>query len=58
MTPADFVLMNGKIVTVDERLPEAQALAAYGDGITAVGSEQEIKTHIGLKTEVLDLDGR
>ena len=58
MTPADFVLMNGKIITVDDRQPDVQALAAYGDRITAVGSDSEIKAHIGSKTEVLNLDGK
>ena len=27
-TPADLVLRNGRIVTVDDRMPEAQAIAA------------------------------
>ena len=27
-TPADLVLRNGRIVTLDERMPEAQAIAA------------------------------
>jgi hypothetical protein len=58
MTPADLVLINGKIVTVDDRLPEVQALAVHGDRIAAVGSDGEIKSHIGLKTEVLDLNGK
>ena len=35
--PADLVLRNGRIVTVDDRLPEAQALAAR-DG----GAKQEV----------------
>ncbi|MBN2409520.1 MAG: hypothetical protein JXE07_07255, partial [Candidatus Aminicenantes bacterium] len=29
--PADIVLTNGKIVTMDEGLPIAEALAAAGD---------------------------
>jgi len=55
---ADLVLMNGKIVTVDDAKPEAQALAASGDRIIAVGSNEEIKPYITQKTEVIDLEGK
>jgi predicted amidohydrolase YtcJ len=57
VTPADLVLRNGKIVTVDEGKPEAQALAARGDTIVAVGSNQEIQPYIGAATNVIDLKG-
>ncbi len=55
---ADLVLMNGKIVTVDEAKPEVQALAVGGDRIIAVGSNEEIKPYITQKTEVIDLEGK
>src|SRR5438874_5607204 len=55
--PADFVLRNGKIVTVDDEKPEAQALAVRGDTIAAVGSNQEIQAYIGAATKVIDLKG-
>jgi predicted amidohydrolase YtcJ len=41
MKPADLVLMNGKIVTVDEDLPGAQALAVRGNRIAAVGDDAD-----------------
>lgn len=56
--PADLILMNGKIVTVDEKLPEAQALAVRGDRIVALGSDKEIKQYMGDETRVIDLAGR
>ncbi len=56
--PADLVLRNGKIVTVDDRQPVAQALAARGDKIVAVGSEDKIAKLIGDKTKVIDLKGQ
>jgi len=56
--PADLVLMNGKIVTVDEAKPEAQALAVRGDLIAALGTDKEIKAYIGPATEVIDLEGK
>jgi hypothetical protein len=54
---ADLVLTNGKIVTVDPSLPEAEALAVKGDTIVAVGTAEEIAAHIGAKTDVIDLGG-
>ncbi len=56
--PADLVLKNGKIVTVDESVPEAQALAIRDDAIVAVGSEKEIEPYIGDSTHVIDLNGK
>ena len=55
---ADLVLHNGVIVTVDDALPEAQAVAINGHTITAVGSDVEIDAYIGDNTEVIDLEGR
>ena len=56
--PADLVLTNGKIVTVDEARPRAEAVAITGDRIVAVGSAREIRRYIGPNTEVIDLEGR
>jgi len=56
--PADLVLLNGKIVTVDEARPEAQALAVRQDKIVAVGSDKEVKRYVGDVTETIDLGGK
>ena len=40
--PADTILVNGKIVTVDDRFTIAQAVAIKGQRIVAVGSNAEI----------------
>jgi predicted amidohydrolase YtcJ len=56
--PADLVLTNGHIATVDTAKPTAEALAVRGDTIEAVGTISEIKAYIGQKTEVIDLNGR
>ena len=55
--PADLVLRGGKIVTVDQARPEAQALAVTGDTIVALGSNQDIQRYIGPGTRVIDLKG-
>ena len=56
--PADLVLTNGKIVTVDQARPEVQALAVRGDTIVASGTIDEIKPYISEKTQVIDLGGK
>jgi predicted amidohydrolase YtcJ len=55
--PADLVLRNGKIVTVDDARPEAQAMAINGEAITALGSNQDIQAFVGPATRVIDLRG-
>ncbi|MGA2264101.1 MAG: amidohydrolase family protein, partial [Acidobacteriota bacterium] len=55
--PADMVLHNGKIATVDQAKPEARAIAIRGDLIVAVGAEEEIQPYIGPSTQVIDLAG-
>jgi hypothetical protein len=56
--PADFVLLNGKILTVDPRDSIAQAVAITGGKIVAVGSNDEVRTRIGGATRQIDLHGR
>jgi hypothetical protein len=56
--PAEFVLTNGKIVTVDPALPQAEALAASGGKIVAIGTAKKIAQYIGPATEVIDLGGK
>lgn len=56
--PADLVLTNGKIVTVEDGAPEAQAIAVRGDRIVALGSAADIKPHTGAATQVIDLNGQ
>jgi predicted amidohydrolase YtcJ len=56
--PADLVLTNGRVATVDADQPTAEAIAVRGDRIEAVGTSRAIKAYIGQKTEVIDLAGR
>ena len=58
LEPADLVLRDGKIVTVDDANPEAQALAVRGDEIIAVGTNDEVAAYIGEMTQVIELDGQ
>jgi predicted amidohydrolase YtcJ len=56
--PADLVLRSGKIVTLEQGAPEAQALAARDGRIIAVGSNKTMDALVGPSTRVIDLDGR
>jgi predicted amidohydrolase YtcJ len=55
---ADLILTNGKIWTVDSKLPEAQALAVIGERIIAVGTNAEMQSLKGHHTKVIDLNGK
>jgi predicted amidohydrolase YtcJ len=55
---ADMVLLNGKIVTVDEEESIEEALAVKFGRIIAVGKNGEIEGLIGDGTKVIDLKGR
>jgi predicted amidohydrolase YtcJ len=56
--PAELVLTNGKIVTVETAGSQAQAVAVRGDRIVALGSSAEVKRYIGPSTQVIDLQGQ
>jgi predicted amidohydrolase YtcJ len=55
---ADLVLLNGKIVTVDEEDSVEEAVAVKFGRILAVGKNDEIRNMVGEGTEVIDLGGR
>ena len=56
--PADLVLRNGRIVTLDAKAPEGQALAARAGKVVAVGSNADIQKYVGRSTQVIDLAGQ
>jgi predicted amidohydrolase YtcJ len=53
----DLVLLNGKIVTVDEDFSVAEAVAIKDGKFIAVGSNAQIRNLAGDRTEVFDLEG-
>jgi predicted amidohydrolase YtcJ len=56
--PADLVLRGGRVVTVDEALPEAEAVAIRGNRVAFVGSNGEVEAYMGPNTDVIALAGR
>jgi len=55
---ADLVLTNGKIVTIEDNYPQAEAVAIKGDTIMAVGKKADINQLVGDSTMVVDLKGK
>ena len=58
LQPAELVLTNGKVVTLEDGVPDAQAVASTGGRIVAVGTNAEIQKYVGPKTEVIDVKGQ
>src|SRR5262249_33548490 len=54
--PADTILTNGKIVTVDDRFSIAESLAIRGGRIVAVGTTADTEKLKGPQTRVIDLN--
>jgi predicted amidohydrolase YtcJ len=55
--PADLVLLNGRVYTLDPGRPWAEGLAITGDRIAAVGTSAEVRRRAGPSTRVIDLKG-
>jgi predicted amidohydrolase YtcJ len=56
--PADFVFTNGKVYTVNDKQPWAEAVAIKGNKIVYVGDSAGADKLKGDKTEVVDLAGK
>jgi predicted amidohydrolase YtcJ len=56
--PADLVLTNGTVITVDSRDSIAQAVGVRAGKIVFVGSSAGVRPFVGERTEVIDLIGR
>jgi predicted amidohydrolase YtcJ len=56
--PADLILYNGKIITVDAQFRVAQAVAIRGERFVAVGPNDSVRAMAGAQTKQIDLRGR
>ncbi len=56
--PADIVLRNGKVITLDRNSTVAQAIAVAGGRIQAVGPDAAMAAHTAPSTRVFDLKGK
>ncbi|MEO0894769.1 MAG: amidohydrolase [Bacteroidota bacterium] len=56
--PADMVICQGQIYTVNPNMPTAEAVAVSNGRIVYVGKKDQAKRFIGKETEVIDLQGK
>lgn len=56
--PADMVLRNGKIITVDRDFTIKEAVAIKNGRFIAVGGDRDVRPLMGSATRVIDLGGR
>ncbi|HEY8548462.1 MAG TPA: amidohydrolase [Vicinamibacterales bacterium] len=56
--PADLVLLGGKVLTVDEGFAMAEAFAVRDGRFVAVGTDTEVRQHVGPSTRVIEARGR
>ena len=55
---ADLVLINGKILTMDDKSSVVEAVAILDGKLLATGSNARVKSMAGTRTRVLDLAGK
>src|SRR5438093_8491154 len=56
--PADLILINAKVRTMDENRPAAEAIAIRGSRIAALGNNEEVRALAGPQTRTVDAQGR
>ncbi len=57
--PADLVIRNAKIVTINKQRPRAQAVAIAGETILFVGSDDDVQPYIdAARTKIINARGR
>jgi predicted amidohydrolase YtcJ len=55
--PADLILVNGRVYTVDTARPWAEAVAIRGSRIVAIGTNADARIYTGAGTRTVDLKG-
>jgi hypothetical protein len=55
--PADLIVTNAKVITVDAQRPQATAFAVQDGTFVAVGTDAEMAAHRGAQTRVIELGG-
>ena len=56
--PADMILINGKIITVDQNFTVTEAVAISSDIIVATGTSKKIRRLADSHTKIIDLHGK
>jgi hypothetical protein len=57
-TPADLLLLDGRVYTLTADQPWVEAIAVRDGKILATGTSEELNSYRGEQTRVIDLDGK
>lgn len=55
---AELVLLGGRVITMDQSCPAAEAIACSAGRLLAVGSREQVSQYIGANTKILDIRGK
>ena len=55
---ADLIIINAKVRTMDAKQPRAEAVAIFGNKISKIGTNKEIRALTGAKTKTIDAKGK
>lgn len=53
----DYVVLNARVLTIDNNMPRAEAFAVKGDRFVAVGTTSDIRNLASSRTEIIDAEG-
>ena len=53
----DYVVLNARVLTIDNNMPQAEAFAVKGDRFVAVGTASDIRNLASSRTEIIDAEG-
>jgi predicted amidohydrolase YtcJ len=53
-----MVLINGKVITLDDTSSTLQAIAIRDGRVLAVGADEDIRKRTDARTKIIDLGGR
>lgn len=56
--PAEMVILNARVTTMDPARPDAEAVAIRGGRFVAVGGSADVQPYVGSATIVIDAEGR
>ena len=56
--PADIILKNAKVITMDVEQPSTELVAITGDTISLVASHEELASAAGAGTRTIDCQGK
>jgi predicted amidohydrolase YtcJ len=56
--PADRIWTGGPVLTINDKMPRAEAVAERGGHIVAVGKQADVMKLRGPSTQMIDLKGR